>query len=67
MQIVAHSLGGLMAFAAMREHPEKYSPGAVVVGVPFGTGIQYFQDLHKGERLRKKKWSGGTWRLKTRI
>ena len=56
-----------MAFAAMREHPEKYSPGAVVVGTPFGTGIQYFQDLHKGERLRKKKWSGGTWRLKTRI
>ena len=49
VQIVAHSLGGLMTFAAMRDHPEKYSPGAVVVGVPFGTGIQYFQDLHKGE------------------
>jgi len=48
VQVVAHSLGGLMAFAAMREHPAKYSPGAVLVGVPFETGIQYFQDLHKG-------------------
>jgi hypothetical protein len=37
-----------MTFAAMRAHPEKYSPGAVVVGVPFETGIQYLQDLHKG-------------------
>ena len=48
VQIIAHSLGGLMSFAAMREHPEKYAPGAVVVGVPFETGIQYLQDLHKG-------------------
>jgi hypothetical protein len=48
VQILAHSLGGLMSFAAMRAHPEKYSPGAVVVGVPFETGIQYLQDLHKG-------------------
>lgn len=48
VQIFAHSLGGLMSFAAMREHPEKYAPGAVVVGVPFETGIQYLQDMHKG-------------------
>ncbi|KAL7534441.1 hypothetical protein ACHAXR_005879 [Thalassiosira sp. AJA248-18] len=48
VQIMAHSLGGLMTFAAMREHPEKYAPGAVVAGVPFETGIQYLQDLHKG-------------------
>mmetsp|Transcript_10547 Transcript_10547/g.21935 ORF Transcript_10547/g.21935 Transcript_10547/m.21935 type:complete len:857 (+) Transcript_10547:326-2896(+) len=48
VQIVAHSLGGLMTFAAMRHHPKKYAPGAVVVGVPFETGIQYLQDLHKG-------------------
>ena len=40
VQIIAHSLGGLMSFAAMREHPEKYAPGAVIVGVPFETGIQ---------------------------
>ena len=48
VQIVAHSLGGLMSFGAMRENPTKYAPGAVVVGVPFETGIQYLQDLHKG-------------------
>jgi hypothetical protein len=48
VQILAHSLGGLMTFAAMRAHPEKYAPGAVVAGVPFETGIQYLQDLHKG-------------------
>lgn len=36
-----------MTFDAMRSHPEKYAPGAVVVGVPFETGIQYLQDLHK--------------------
>ena len=48
VQIVAHSMGGLIAYAAMKEHPAKYAPGGVLVGVPFGTGIQYFQDLHKG-------------------
>eukprot|EP00550_Attheya_septentrionalis_P000197 CAMPEP_0198290022 /NCGR_PEP_ID=MMETSP1449-20131203/8019_1 /TAXON_ID=420275 /ORGANISM="Attheya septentrionalis, Strain CCMP2084" /LENGTH=777 /DNA_ID=CAMNT_0043988445 /DNA_START=206 /DNA_END=2539 /DNA_ORIENTATION=+ len=48
VQIVAHSLGGLLTFGAMRQNPEKYKPGAVLVGVPFGTGIQYLQDMHKG-------------------
>eukprot|EP00978_Attheya_sp_CCMP212_P007301 scaffold16951_cov48-Attheya_sp.AAC.4 len=48
VQIVAHSLGGLLTFGAMRQNPEKYKPGAVMVGVPFGTGIQYLQDMHKG-------------------
>jgi len=48
VQILAHSLGGLMTFACMRKYPQKYEPGAVVVGVPFETGIQYLQDLHKG-------------------
>lgn len=48
VQIVAHSLGGLLSFAAMRRHPDKYAPGAVLVGVPFGTGIQYLEDLHRG-------------------
>ena len=48
VQILAHSMGGLVAFEPMRKHPEKYSAGATLVGVPFGTGIQYFQDLHRG-------------------
>jgi len=48
VQVVAHSMGGLIAYAAMKKHPKKYGPGGVLVGVPFGTGIQYLQDVHKG-------------------
>mmetsp|Transcript_26538 Transcript_26538/g.39257 ORF Transcript_26538/g.39257 Transcript_26538/m.39257 type:complete len:527 (+) Transcript_26538:94-1674(+) len=48
VQVLAHSMGGLVTFDQMRQHPEKFAPGAVLVGVPFGTGIQYFQDLHRG-------------------
>lgn len=48
VQVVAHSMGGLIAYAAMKKHPSKYEPGGVLVGVPFGTGIQYLQDMHKG-------------------
>merc|ERR1711865_411374 len=42
------SLGGLITYAAMKQRPERFEPGAVIVGVPFGTGIQYLQDMHKG-------------------
>eukprot|EP00957_Ditylum_brightwellii_P161923 12328130-Ditylum_brightwellii.AAC.1 len=48
VQVCAHSMGGLLTFVNMRKYPEKYKPGAVLVGVPFGTGIQYLQDLHRG-------------------
>ncbi|KAI2510956.1 hypothetical protein MHU86_3428 [Fragilaria crotonensis] len=48
VQVLAHSMGGLLAISAMRRYPEKYRPGAVMAGVPFGTGIQYLQDLHLG-------------------
>ena len=48
VQVLSHSLGGLVSFAAMRAHPHKYRPGGVMVGVPFGTGIQYLQDVNTG-------------------
>lgn len=48
VQVLAHSMGGLIAFAAMRRRPEKFAPGGVFAGVPFGTGTQYLQDLHRG-------------------
>eukprot|EP00587_Corethron_hystrix_P009306 CAMPEP_0113325166 /NCGR_PEP_ID=MMETSP0010_2-20120614/17557_1 /TAXON_ID=216773 ORGANISM="Corethron hystrix, Strain 308" /NCGR_SAMPLE_ID=MMETSP0010_2 /ASSEMBLY_ACC=CAM_ASM_000155 /LENGTH=370 /DNA_ID=CAMNT_0000184841 /DNA_START=158 /DNA_END=1267 /DNA_ORIENTATION=+ /assembly_acc=CAM_ASM_000155 len=48
VQVLAHSLGGLIAFAAMRRDPQKFQIGGTVVGVPFGTGLQYLQDLHRG-------------------
>jgi pimeloyl-ACP methyl ester carboxylesterase len=48
VQVLAHSMGGLISLSAMRKYPDKYRPGAVMVGVPFGTGIQYLQDLNLG-------------------
>jgi len=48
VQLLAHSMGGLLAFYLWKKYPEKYKPGAVLVGVPFGTGVQYLQDLQLG-------------------
>lgn len=48
VQVLAHSMGGLISLPALRQHPDKYRPGAVMAGVPFDTGIQFFQDLHLG-------------------
>lgn len=48
VQILAHSMGGLISMSAMRMFPDKYQPGAVMAGVPFGTGIQFLQDMHCG-------------------
>ena len=48
VQVLAHSMGGLISYGAMRKNPDKYKPGGVFVGVPFGTGIQYLQDMHRG-------------------
>ena len=48
VQVVAHSMGGLISYSAMQRNPEKYRPGGVLVGVPFGTGIQYLEDMHEG-------------------
>lgn len=48
VQVLAHSMGGLIGLSAMRKYPDKYRPGAVMAGVPFDTGIAYLQDLHLG-------------------
>lgn len=48
VQVVAHSMGGLISYGAMRQNPSKYQAGGVMVGVPFRTGTQYLQDMHKG-------------------
>ena len=34
VQIVAHSMGSLLTYGAMRSNPSKYAPGTVLVGVP---------------------------------
>ncbi len=48
VQILAHSMGGLISYGAMRRNPKKYQPGGVFAGVPFGTGTQYLEDMHRG-------------------
>lgn len=48
VQLCGHSLGGLLAYRCILKYPYRYKPGAVIVGVPFGTGIQYLQDMHRG-------------------
>lgn len=50
VQLLAHSMGGLAAYACCRRDPERHAPGAVLVGVPFGTGVQYLRDLNEGYR-----------------
>jgi pimeloyl-ACP methyl ester carboxylesterase len=55
VQVIGHSLGGLIAYAAMRKHPDKFKPGLTLVGVPFGTGIQYLQDMHRGYYTELKR------------
>lgn len=55
VQVVAHSMGGLLAFEAMRAHPDKYKPGAVLVGVPFGSGIAYLEDMNVGYYTELKR------------
>ncbi len=48
VQVCGHSMGGLISYTAMRKYPEKFKAGGVFAGVPFGTGIQYLQDVHRG-------------------
>lgn len=45
--VVAHSMGGLIAHAVVKEHPEKFNK-IVYVTVPFDPGIGYMDDLNTG-------------------
>ena len=47
VQVVAHSMGGLIALAALNRGPENFR-GVVFVGVPFAGGIGFLPDLHLG-------------------
>jgi pimeloyl-ACP methyl ester carboxylesterase len=46
-RIVAHSMGGLLAWLVLREHPE-LACGLLVAGTPFGTGVAFAADVHLG-------------------
>ena len=47
VQIVAHSMGGLLTLAAMNRHPEMLH-SVIFAGVPFSGGIGFLPDLHTG-------------------
>lgn len=47
VRIVAHSLGGLIAMALLKQRPELVER-AVFAGVPFGGGVGFLVDLHGG-------------------
>ena len=46
-RIIAHSMGGLVTFLALRERPE-IACGVLFAGTPFGTGIGFAKDTHVG-------------------
>ena len=45
-QVVAHSNGGLISFAALNERPDLFH-SVLFCGVPFGPGASYLRDMHK--------------------
>jgi len=47
VQVVAHSMGGVVTFAAVNRAPELFN-SVVLAGVPFGPGFGYLQDLQLG-------------------
>jgi pimeloyl-ACP methyl ester carboxylesterase len=49
-RVIGHSMGGLIAWLALRERPELAS-GVLFAAVPFGAGISFGHVMHHGERL----------------
>ncbi len=47
IQVVAHSLGGLISFVALNRRPELFH-SVLFAGVPFGSSISFLADLHAG-------------------
>lgn len=47
IQVVAHSMGGLIAFAAVNRRPELFH-SVLFAGVPFGPSISFLEDMHSG-------------------
>ncbi len=47
VQVVAHSMGGLITMVAMRRRPERFH-SALFAGTPFGAGLVMLKDMHAG-------------------
>jgi len=47
IQVVSHSMGGLITFAAVNRRPDLFQ-SVLFAGVPFGSSISFLEDLHSG-------------------
>lgn len=47
LQIVAHSMGGLITFVALHRRPDLLQ-SVLFAGVPFGPNIRFLEDMHVG-------------------
>jgi pimeloyl-ACP methyl ester carboxylesterase len=45
--LIAHSMGGLVSFRLLADAPSLFQ-GALFAGVPFGGGVDFARDMHKG-------------------
>ena len=47
VQVVAHSMGGLITFLALNRRPDLFH-SVLFAGVPFGASISFLEDMHAG-------------------
>ena len=47
IQVVAHSMGGLITFVALNRRPDLFH-SALFAGVRFGQGVSFLEDMHVG-------------------
>jgi pimeloyl-ACP methyl ester carboxylesterase len=47
VQVVAHSMGGLITFAALNRRPDLFH-SVLFAGVPFGHALSFLEDMHAG-------------------
>jgi pimeloyl-ACP methyl ester carboxylesterase len=54
VQVVAHSMGGLISFAALNRRPDLFH-SALFAGVPFTPGLSFLMDMHVGTAVGLNK------------
>ena len=47
VQVVAHSMGGLVSFVALNRRPDLFQ-SVLFAGVPFGHALSFLEDMHAG-------------------
>jgi len=55
VQVVAHSMGGLISFVTLNRHPELFH-SVLFAGVPFGRSISFLEDMHAGVADGLNRW-----------